>query len=119
MAVLDFVNLAAMTAQAKAPLTDGQQALVCGYATPNDGGGGTFYWDAASSTAADGGTVFSAREGGTGRWKRIYSGPLNARWFGAKGDAATNDYAALQNCFRTAVASNQLAVHMPRGTYRL
>ena len=64
MAILDLVNVAAMTAQTKASLTNGQQALVSGYTTANDGGGGTFFREAGSSTAANGGTVFAADEGG-------------------------------------------------------
>src|SRR5262245_808385 len=119
MAILDLVNIAAMTVQTKASLTNGQQALVSGYASANDGGGGTFYWEAGSSTATDSGTVFAADEGGTGRWKRIYSSPLNVRWFGAKGDGAASEDTALGNALSTARASNQLAVHVPRGVYRL
>jgi hypothetical protein len=119
MAVLDLVNIAAMTAQTKASLTNGQQALVSGHTTANDGGGGTFYWHAGSSTAADGGTVFAADEGGTGRWKRLFDGPFSVRWFGAKGDGVTDDHAALQNCFDTAVASSQTAVHARTGVYML
>ena len=119
MAVLDLVNIAAMTAQTKASLTNGQQALVSGHTTANDGGGGTFYWHAGSSSTADGGTVFAADEGGTGRWKRLFDGPFSVRWFGAKGDGVTDDHVALQNCFDTAVASSQTAVHARTGVYML
>jgi len=70
-----------------------------GYTTAVDGGGGEFVWYLGSTTAADGGTVFGA---GTGRWKRVFSGAVSPRWFGAKGDASTNDTAAMQVCFATA-----------------
>jgi hypothetical protein len=114
MAILDLVNIAAMTAQTKASLTNGQQAVVSGYTTANDGGGGTFYWEAGSSTTTNGGTVFAANEGGTGRWKRIYSGAVNIRWFGAKGDNTTNDATAIQNALNAAKH-----VFIPPGQYKV
>lgn len=45
--------------------------------------GGTFVYD---TTATDNqGTVF-------GKWKRIYSGAVNVKWFGAKGDGTDEGY---------------------------
>lgn len=34
--------------------------------------------------------------GASGAWVRRHSGQVNVRWFGAKGDGATNDHAAIQ-----------------------
>ena len=48
--------------------------------------GGTFIWSATGT--ANGGTVFA---GATGYWIRQYSGAVNVKWFGAKGDGITND----------------------------
>ena len=80
-----------------------------GYYARYDGGGGTFVWHAGSSTTANGGTVLGA---GTGRWKRVYSGAINVRWFGAKGDGSTNDTAAIN---AAAVAANGGELLFPAG----
>ncbi|WP_118949506.1 glycosyl hydrolase family 28-related protein [Taibaiella helva] len=71
-------------------------ATVLGYYTPGDGGGGTFYWDALSTESDDTGTIFETTASATGRWKRLYSTPLNVQWFGAKGNGIADDTAAIQ-----------------------
>lgn len=85
---------------------------VSGYYAPLDGGGGRFWWDSASTAADDGGIVIKATAFATGRWKRIFDGNVNVRWFGAKGDGATNDSVALQ-----AAISSAEDVFFPAGTY--
>jgi hypothetical protein len=60
-------------------------ALVTGRVTENDGGGGVFFYEAASATSTNLGTVFKPAAS-AGRWLRQYSGPVNAKWFGAVGD---------------------------------
>jgi hypothetical protein len=93
-------------------------AIAQGCVTPGDGGGGIFYWDASSSTGDDGGTVIvpsSCPWGSQGRWVRIYSGPLNVRWFGAVGDGTTSDTAAIQAALNA--APNAVDVLFPRGSY--
>ncbi|MCD2426250.1 right-handed parallel beta-helix repeat-containing protein [Niabella pedocola] len=69
---------------------------VLGYYSAGDGGGGDFLWDALSTSAEDGGTIFESSLLTTGRWKRIYSGDVSVDWFGAKGDGSTNDTTAFQ-----------------------
>jgi len=113
-----YTNIAAMTALTKASLTNNQQVIVGGYTSIGDGGGGTFYWDSASSETANGGTAFAANEGGTGRWKRMFSGAVNVRWFGAKGDGSTDDRGTIQNVI-TAALGGGLTVYVPVGTYRI
>ncbi len=75
-------------------------AVVGGYYAPNDGGGGLFYWSNDTATPDDGGTVIvpAPPTGGvrTGCWRRIFSGPFNVKWFGARGDLSAPDDAAIQ-----------------------
>lgn len=69
---------------------------VLGYYTKGDGGGGTFYWDSTSTESDNGGTIIQATGITTGRWKRVYSGAVNVKWFGAKGDGVTDDSSVFQ-----------------------
>lgn len=67
--------------------------IVGGYHLVGDGGGGVFYWDKASTAADNGGTIFTPTGTTTGRWVRIWSGYVDVRWFGAKGNNAGFDTA--------------------------
>ena len=108
-----------------------------GYSTPGDGGGGVFVWVPATITRSDGGGgVFVwvadsvTDDGGTtivpclnsvcrpfGCWKRVFDGALNVRWFGAKGDGVTNDYAAIVTTIAAAVAAGGAVVYFaPTGS---
>lgn len=81
-------------------LVDGNQnqtVSMSGYYAAGDGGGGSFYWDAASTEADNGGTIIKVTAVTTGRWKRIYSGAVDVKWFGAKADGVTNDRPFIQN----------------------
>jgi hypothetical protein len=70
--------------------------LVGGYYANGDGGGGLFYWDSVNTSADNAGTIFLPNSTpATGRWVRLYSGAVNIRWFGAVGDAVTDDYTAI------------------------
>lgn len=66
-----------------------------GYATSTDGGGGDWYWDAASTATHNGGTVVkpsSIGVGVSGRWLRLRTGQAaNPIWFGAVGDGVADD----------------------------
>lgn len=89
----------------------GDAVNVLGYYASGDGGGGTFYYDGASSATDNGGTVI-APNAGAGRWLRIYSGEVNIRWFGAKGDNVTDDTAAIQ-----AALGLKVSAYIPKGRY--
>lgn len=69
---------------------------VKGYYAPGDGGGGIFYWDSLSTSTDNNGTIIKVTDVISGRWKRLYTGAVSVRWFGAKGDGTTDDTAALQ-----------------------
>jgi hypothetical protein len=100
--------------QSIAAPADKQLVTVRGYYVPADGGGGTFMWNAASTTDANGGTVIAAAGGGTGRWLRLYDQSVSMKAFGAKGDDLTDDTAAIQ-----AAINSGLPIFVPHGTYRI
>lgn len=89
---------------------------VAGYYAALDGGGGAFYWDNTDTTTADnGGTCIVPTNGGlaaTGRWKRIWTGPLNTRWFGVNPSQSDNTQ-AMQNAITFACVD---LTHSPGAT---
>lgn len=104
-------------------------AIAGGYWAIGDGGGGMFYWDTSSSSGDNGvtskqpGTIIVPTGSTSGRWVRIYSGPINVRWFGARGEVRTDDddvddEPAISKAILVA-SSNRAAVFIPRGIYRL
>ncbi|WP_162903148.1 glycosyl hydrolase family 28-related protein [Taibaiella koreensis] len=97
---------------------DGQTVNVSGYYTTNDGGGGTFYWDAGNLDSANDGTIFTGATPAAGRWKRIFSNTVDVKWFGAKGDNVTDDTVALQKALDF-VAIHAYDLHLSMGTYRV
>lgn len=82
------------------PKTGAAYALVLGYYTSGDEGGGLYWYDAADTTSADnGGTVIVASD--DARWKRSDTGDIiKARAFGAKAgvDCTTAIQAAIDAC---------------------
>jgi hypothetical protein len=70
-----------------------------GYASPGDGGGGVFVWTTDTTTPATfdplGGVMVVPSGTRTGCWKRLFDGPVNILWFGAKGDYPTDESNAM------------------------
>lgn len=101
---------------ATASLTANELCYVRGFASPGDGGEGYFLWDAASAAADDGGMVIRPDTApANGRWLRQTSGDdINVKWFGAKGDGASNDAPAIQAAIGTG-----RAVFLPEGDYKI
>jgi hypothetical protein len=95
---------------------DGQPMILTGYYTEGDGGGGPFYWNAASVAADNGGTIIAPTGVSTGRWYRLYDGVLNVRWFGAKGDNVNDDTPAFTSCI-TLLGSTGGEIFVPPGSY--
>lgn len=109
-------SIAALRATAVSGLEDETMFFSEGYYTPGDGGGGQFYYDSSSAGVDNGGTIIAPDSGG-GRWIRIYSGPVNAKWFGATGDGTTDDLAFLDEAvaWMDAIGGGQL--YLPNGNY--
>lgn len=80
-----------------------------GYRTLNDGGEGMFVFNSTDTTTPDnGGTVIVDAAGQ--RWERsTQAEPVNVVWFGAVGDAITDD----TNSIQQAVATGR-SVYMPK-----
>jgi hypothetical protein len=71
--------------------------------------GGTFVYDSTQSAVNNGGTIFDG-------WVRQYSGAVNVKWFGAKGDGVTDDTVSLTNVFNYCIAATY-TIYMPSGNY--
>ncbi len=97
------------------PAEDAAVVVLEGYATPGDGGGGTFYYRATSRLEENGGTVIKGTA--KGRFIRSYeNNAVNVKWFGAKGDGQTDDTAAIQAAIDALPATGG-TVTIPGGTY--
>ena len=99
--------------------------LVAGYAGPGDGGGGTFVWVPATYAAIkddDDGIAIRTPLGTTahslGYFQRVFSGPINVKWFGAKGGlGTTDDTAAVHRARDSKEFANNGTLYFPVGTY--
>ena len=89
---------------------------VLGYHTKGDGGGGLFYWDSTSTEADNGGTIIQATGITTGRWKRVFSGAVNVKWFGAVESFVIDSTQAIQNAIEY-VKATQLKSLLISGKY--
>jgi hypothetical protein len=90
---------------------------VLGYHSKGDGGGGTFYWDSTSIEDDNGGTIIEATGVVDGRYIRNYSGAVNVKWFGAKGDGVTNDLTYIMRL--NSVITDWVNIYIPYGEYNL
>lgn len=115
-------NLAALKALTSRP----PLVTMGGYTSMNDGGGGEWYWAAGDTTTPDDVLVVQPTSGAAGRYVRMYTDFVNARWAGATGDAVrdpstgawtgTDDTVALQLWEATA-RSYSLKRYLPSGNY--
>jgi len=99
----------------------GLRVFVQGFRTINDGGEGIFVLKASSSipvTTDDVGYVLASKDSSL-RWEReTTSTDVSVKWFGATGDARSNDALAVGTA---ALVAKQLKgrVYAPAGTYKV
>ncbi len=109
-------TIATLIGQNPVPLNT--EFIVGGHSTAGDGGGGTFIWISGSPiNNEDFGITFNAPNYLNGYFKRLYSGPINARWFGAKGDGATDDTVAVHAARDSEFTKNGGTLYFPKGVY--
>jgi len=91
------------------------------YYTTNRGQEGFWYYDATDVTSTDNtGTILVCSNGK--RFKRVYSGSVDPKWFGCKGDGVTDDSPAFQaavNLNNTNAFNGGVDILIPKGTYLL
>ena len=118
-ATLFYATVAEMTAVLKESNASNQQVLVGGRTTIGDGGGGTFYWDSASTATPDDGTIFAADidVSGIGRWLREFTGNIHCVWFGASAALADNT-SALTSAW-AAASLLSVSIVLPGGSFKV
>lgn len=110
-------SISALKAISILKIKDGQKIDVLGFSTPGDGGGGTFFYSADSVATANAG-ICVAPNSGSGRWLRVYNGPISVAWFGAVGDGSTDDTTAISNAI-AAGTHHSVILFEPKKQYRV
>ena len=84
-----------------------EKIFVTGYHTENDGAFGSHFYRLATDTGQvdNSGTIIRTVNG---VYELQYSGAVKVKWFGARGDGATDDSAALQNALNAVSTSGTL-----------
>jgi hypothetical protein len=97
----NIIRYTSISALRLVPVSTSITPIVTGYYSDGDGGGGEFYGAVGAPVGTyvdNGGTIIRPTGGdGSSAWIRIYSGPINVKWFGAKGDGVTNDTSAISS----------------------
>lgn len=92
---------------------NGQPIVVSTYGTGTRKIGKLYRWNAALTTAENGGTIVGAYD--VGRWELLESGKIDVSAFGAVGDGTTNDTAAIQAAI---AAAKGRVLFFPNGVYK-
>ncbi|WP_219906016.1 hypothetical protein [Taibaiella chishuiensis] len=90
-----------MTSASSVPV--GEELIVGGYSTEGGPGGGTFIYIPGASPVPEDEGIHFVKTGGY--FKRLYTGVINASWFGAQGDGE-DDSAHLQKAIDYCIAHN-------------
>lgn len=86
------------------------------YYVKDPGQEGPFIYDPTDTVSADNtGTVLVSSSGA--RFKRLYTGRVEVKWFGAKGDGTTDDTAAIQAAFDYIAGSPSRSLFFSEGVY--
>jgi hypothetical protein len=107
-------SVADLKAVSVAGIPDGSVFVTKGYYTSGDGGSAEYVYSASSSSIDDGGAVI-APTSGAGRYILVACQSVNVRQFGAKGDGATDDLAAINNAIAAAPSGG--TVYFAAGLY--
>ena len=111
-------TVAALRALSITSLANGTQISVAGYYAAADGGGGpvrVLSTGQAPGTYTDNGGSVIVPTGGNGSaaWLWQWSGPVNVKWFGAKGDGVTLDTASVQAAITLIQTNGSGVVYFP------
>jgi len=86
------------------------------YYTTDPGQEGFWRYDPSDVTSADNtGTVIVSSNGK--RFKRIITGAINVKWFGAKGDSSQDDRAYIQAAIDFGITLKKATIYFPSGKY--
>lgn len=89
------------------------------YVYDEEGSNGLFKYT-TSTLSDDGGIIIERTATGGGYWVRLVNdAPINAKWFGAKGNGVNDDTTSLQAAIDAAIANGCGVLIIPRGTYKL
>lgn len=118
-----YNNIAGLEAASLTGLPANTPAMVLGYYASGDDGGVSYYLSTSAcslnASAGDGGSQIKPNAG-TGCWLANFaSGDVSVKWFGAKGDGVTDDYAAMAAALQYASANGGGTVYGPPGHYLL
>jgi hypothetical protein len=98
-----------------------QTVILESYEHLGDGGGGIFAWNTSRMLVDDGGTIFTTgnfgHPGSHGCWQRIFTGALDALWFGLDPTGSTVNDAAHTRMLSSAAAAAAPGFFYPAGTY--
>lgn len=108
-----------------------QSVNVLGRSIPQDGGEGLWIWNGQQHKSfANGGTIYDPEQSlntqgkghGTGCWERLFSGAINAKWFGLVSDGnkrtnfGTDNVQAFNNAIVSAISANK-SLYIPSGNF--
>lgn len=101
---------------------EGVQVSIRGLTAPNDGGAGSFYWNASAIGPDNGVSVIVPIGSDLGAWILIVLGPFNSiynvRSYGATGNGLVDDTNAIKNAAAAAVTAGGGVVYIPTGNYK-